>query len=189
MSTGVMSKIHSFLGLHQCYGTGRSGLSCLLCQSLCQAPWSVSSVMACAPAALTVRPCPGGTRAGGLQSPVLASHSPKASSNAIKGENLHLPTCCLLKSLGWEKMLLVTRFPSNDRIILMSDPTSSESAQLSGQERSLRSSASLISVRWDTGAGSLRLKPVGRLCRVSRTFFISAHPTFCISIYKVPPCW
>jgi len=82
--------------------TSRSGLSCLLCFSLRQAPWSASSVMACASAALTVRPCPGGMRAGGLQSPVLASHSPKASSNAINGENLPLPTCCLLKSLEWE---------------------------------------------------------------------------------------
>jgi len=37
------------------------------------------------------------SRPGGLQSPVLGSHSPKASSNAIRGENLPLPNCCLLK--------------------------------------------------------------------------------------------
>ena len=171
------SRIHSFLGLSQCHGASGSGLSCLLCLSLCQAPWSTSSVMACASAALTVRSCPGGTRARGLQSPVLASHSPKASSNAIKGKNLPLPTCCHLESLEWEKMFLVTRPPSDDRIILMSDPTMSESALHSGRERSLKSSASLISVRWDTGPGSLRLRPAGRLCQVSRTCFISAHPT------------
>ena len=87
---------------HSLRASGK-GTRLFLCQSLCQAPWSVSSVMACAPAALTVRPCPGGTRAGGLQSPVLASHSPKALSNAIKGENLPLLTCCLLKSLEWER--------------------------------------------------------------------------------------
>ena len=39
------------------------------------------------------------SRPGGLQSPVLGSHSPKSSSNAIRGENLHLPTCCFLKNL------------------------------------------------------------------------------------------
>jgi len=91
-------------------------------------------VIACASAALTVRPCPGGTRAGGLQNPVLASHSPKASSNAIRGENLPLPTCCLLKSLELEREFLVTRSPSDARIILGSDPTSSKSALFSGRE-------------------------------------------------------
>jgi len=88
-------------------------------------------------------------------------------------------------------VLLVARSPFDAKIDLMSDPTISESALHSGRERSLRSSASFISVRWDrdSGAGSLRLKPVGRLCRVSRTFLISAHPTFCMSIYDVPPYW
>jgi len=86
-------------------GASGPGLSCLLCLSLCQAPWSASPVIAFASAALTVRPCPGGTWAAGLQFPVLASHSPKASSDAIKGENLPLMTCCLLKSQEWESKL------------------------------------------------------------------------------------
>jgi len=163
LSTRVTIKIHSFLGLNQCYCASESGLSRIRCLSLCQAPWSANSVMACASAALTVRLCPGGTRAGGLQPPVLASHSPKASSNAIRGYNLPLPTCCLLKSLEWEVKLLVTRSHSDVRIIFMSDPTSFESALFSGRERSLRSPASLSSVRCDAGAGSLRMKPVGRL--------------------------
>ena len=54
---------------------------------------------------------------------------------------------CRPPCLEWEKRFFVTRSPFNVRIILMSDPTSSESALLSGRERSLRSSPSLISVR------------------------------------------
>jgi len=83
----------------------------------------------------------------------------------------------------------VTRSPSDTRMSLRSDPTSPESDLLSGRERSLRSSASIISARSDAGAGFLRVKPVGRLWRVPRTSCISAHPTFCISMYVVPPCW
>ena len=147
LSTRVASRIHSFLGHSQCHGESESGLSRFSCLSLFQAPWSAICMIACASAALMVRPCPGGARAGGLQSPVLASHSPKASSNARRGENLPLFTCCLLKSLKCEKEFLVTRSPSHVRIILRSDTTFSESTMFSGRERSLRSSASLISVR------------------------------------------
>jgi len=72
----------------------------------------------------------------------------------------------------------VARSPSNARISLMSDPTLSDSSLFTGRERSLRSSASKISVRCDVGAGSLRVKPANRLLQVPRTSCISAHPTF-----------
>jgi len=55
------------------------------------------------------------------------------------------------------------RSPSDARISLKSDPTLAESSLFTGQERYLRSSASIISVRCDVGAGSLRVKPAGRL--------------------------
>ena len=60
----------------------------------------------------------------------------------------------------------MARSPSDARISQRSDPTSSESALLTGREKSLRSSASIISARCDAGSGSLRVKPVGRLWRV-----------------------
>jgi len=60
----------------------------------------------------------------------------------------------------------VARSPSDARISQRSDPTSSESALLTGREKYLRSSASIISARCDAGSGSLRVKPVGRLWRV-----------------------
>jgi len=189
LSTRVVSRIHSFLGHSQCHGDSRSGWSRLRCLSLLQAPWSAIAVISCASAASMARPRSVWTRAGGLQSPVLASHSPKASSKAVRRENFPLPTCCLLKNLEWVREFFVARSPSDARISLRSDPTSSESALLSGRERSLRSSASIISARCDAGAGSLRVKPVGRLWRVPCTSCISAHPTFCISMYVVPPCW
>ena len=57
----------------------------------------------------------------------------------------------------------MTISPSDTRISLRSDHTSSESALLTRWERSLRRSASMISARRDAGAGSLNVKQVGRL--------------------------
>jgi len=188
LSTRVLSSSHSFLGPSQCRGAIRSGMSCFRCLSLFHASRSEASVTARAEAASVARPRLGGTRAGGPQSLVLASHSPKASFHACVAENLPFPTCCLLKSLEWEKAAFVAKSPSAARINPMSNPTLSESSLLIGRERSLKSSASIINVRCDEGAGSLRINPAGRLCRAFRTFWISAprHPTFCILMYAVP---
>ena len=49
--------------------------------------------------------------------------------------------------LRWEKKFFVARSPSDARISLRSDPTSSESALFTGRERSLMSSTSIISAR------------------------------------------
>jgi len=43
--------------------------------------------------------------AGGLQSPVLASHSPKASSDAIEEENSPLPTLLPFQESGVGKRI------------------------------------------------------------------------------------
>ena len=114
------------------------------------------------------------------------SHSPKASPNAIKGENFPLPTCHLLNSLEGQKDFLVARTPSGSRMRRISYPTWSESSLFSGREGSLKCSANIIKKRCDVGAGSLRTNLAGRLWRAPRTSCISAYPSFCISMYALP---
>ena len=70
----------------------------------------------------------------------------------------------------------MVKSPSDFKFGFISDPTLSESALFSGQERSLRSSASIISDGCDVGAVSLRSNPAGRLCRAPRTSFIIQPP-------------
>lgn len=121
-STRVLSSSHSFLGPSQCHGAIRSGMSCFHCLRLFHASRSEASVNARAEAASIARPRLGGTRAGGLQSLVLASHSPKASFNACVGENLPLPSCCLLISLERRLFFLLSPPPLPESALCLIPP-------------------------------------------------------------------